>query len=157
MLFQTCTKLTFGLSDVLVVTVIAGNWINGVGSLFFRDRFLKFGENMPQSLKRFLSNFNFNSAHAFFKSCRRWLASWRLFTLRQKKKRQLIWDHIKGPLVAAFSSPLVKAPDRSVETLGLWIVTSWVTFIKSVNQSSIKPCLIVQLVAVWTSIYFKFL
>ena len=47
MLFQTCTKLTFGLFDVLVVTVIAANWINGVGSLFFRDRFLKFGENMP--------------------------------------------------------------------------------------------------------------
>ena len=31
---------------------------------------------------------------------------------------------------------------RSVETLGLWIVTSLVTFIKSANQSSIKPCLI---------------
>ena len=30
----------------------------GVGSLFFRDRMLRFGENMPQSLKRFLSNFN---------------------------------------------------------------------------------------------------
>ena len=58
MLFQTCTKLTFGLSDVFVVTVIARNRINGVGSLFFRDRILRFGENMPQSLKRFLSNFN---------------------------------------------------------------------------------------------------
>ena len=33
----------------------------------------------------------------------------------------------------------MKALDRSVETLGLWIVTSSVTFIKSVNQSSIKP------------------
>ena len=33
MLFQTCTKLTFGLSDVFVVTVIARNRINGVGSL----------------------------------------------------------------------------------------------------------------------------
>ena len=53
MLFQTCTKLTFGLSDVFVVTVIARNRINGVGSLFFRDRVLRFGENMPQSLKRF--------------------------------------------------------------------------------------------------------
>ena len=30
-----------------------------------------------------------------------------------------------------------------------------VTFIKSVNQSSIKPCLIVHLVAVWTLIYFS--
>ena len=55
---STCTKLTFGLSDVFVVTVIARNRINGVGSLFFRDRILRFGENMPQSLKRFLSNFN---------------------------------------------------------------------------------------------------
>ena len=35
----------------------------------------------------------------------------------------------------------MKALDKSVETLGLWIVTSSVTFIKSVNQSSIKPCL----------------
>ena len=58
MLFRTCAKLTFGLSDVFVVTVIARNSINGVGSLFFRDRILRFGENMPQSLKRFLSNFN---------------------------------------------------------------------------------------------------
>ena len=58
MLFQTCTKLTFGLSDVFVVTVIARNRISGVGSLFFRDRIVRFGENIPQSLKRFLSNFN---------------------------------------------------------------------------------------------------
>ena len=35
----------------------------------------------------------------------------------------------------------MKALDRSVETLGLWIVTSSVTFIKSANQSSIKLCL----------------
>ena len=35
----------------------------------------------------------------------------------------------------------MKALDRNVEMLGLWIVTSSVTFIKSVNQSSIKPCL----------------
>ena len=34
MLFQTCTKLTFGLSDVLVITVIARNRINSVGSVF---------------------------------------------------------------------------------------------------------------------------
>ena len=58
MLFQTCTKLTFGLSDVFVVTVIARNRINGVGSLFFRDRILRFGKNLPETLKRFLSNFN---------------------------------------------------------------------------------------------------
>ena len=37
--------------------------------------------------------------------------------------------------------------------LGLWIVTSSVTFIKSANQSNIKLCLIVHLVAVWTLIY----
>ena len=58
MLFQTCTKLAFGMSYVFVVTVIARNRINDVGSLFFRDRILRFGENIPQSLKRFLSNFN---------------------------------------------------------------------------------------------------
>ena len=41
----------------------------GVGSLFFLDRILRFGENMPQSLKGFLSNFNVmaiqNSLDAF--------------------------------------------------------------------------------------------
>ena len=62
-----------------------------------------------------------------------------LFTPRQKK-RPLISDHIKGPLVATFRSPLMKALDRSVETLGLWIVTSSVTFIKSANQCSFKLC-----------------
>ena len=36
-------KPTFDLSDVFVVTVIARNRINGVGSLFFRDRILNFG------------------------------------------------------------------------------------------------------------------
>ena len=36
--------------------------------------------------------------------------------------------------------PLMKALDRSVEMLGLWIVTSSVTFIKSANQCSIKLC-----------------
>ena len=56
--FQTCTKLMFGLSDVFVVPVLARDRIKGVGSLFFRDRILRFGENMPQILKRFLSNFN---------------------------------------------------------------------------------------------------
>ena len=63
MLFQTCTKLTFGTgpiyrSDILVITVIARNRLNSVGSLFFRDGILRLGVNMPQSLKRFLSNFN---------------------------------------------------------------------------------------------------
>ena len=58
MLFQTCTKLTFGLSDILVITVIARNRISSVGSLLFRDRIFRFGKNMPLSLKRVLSNFN---------------------------------------------------------------------------------------------------
>ena len=35
------------------------------------------------------------------------------------EKRQLISDCIKGALVAAFRSPLMKVLDRSVETLGL--------------------------------------
>ena len=35
------------------------------------------------------------------------------------EKRQLISDHIEGPLVAAFRSPMMKALDRSVQTLGL--------------------------------------
>ena len=61
------------------------------------------------------------------------------------EKRQQISDCIKGPLVAVFRSPLMKALDRSVETLGLWIVTSSVTFIKSANQSSVKLCLIRQI------------
>ena len=50
MLFQASTKH--------VVTVIARNRINGVSSLFYHDRILRFGKNMPQSLKGFLSNFN---------------------------------------------------------------------------------------------------
>ena len=36
----------------------------------------------------------------------------------------LISEHRKGPLVAVVRSPLMKALDRSVKTLGLWIVTS---------------------------------
>ena len=59
MLFQMCTKLMFGLSNVFIVTVITRNRINGVSSLFFCDRIFRFGKNMPQSLKRFLSYFNF--------------------------------------------------------------------------------------------------
>ena len=52
-----------------------------------------------------------------------------IYTLSEK--RQLISYHIKGSLVAA---------------LGLWIVSFSVTFIKSVNQSSIKPCLMLKVV-----------
>ena len=45
-------------SSVFVVTVIARNRINGISLLFFCDRILRFGKNMPQSLRKFLSNFN---------------------------------------------------------------------------------------------------
>ena len=38
--------MAFGLSDVFVVAVIARNRINGVGSLFFCDRILRFGKNV---------------------------------------------------------------------------------------------------------------
>ena len=44
-----------------------------------------------------------------------------------------------------------------LETLGLWIVPSSVIFIKSANQSRIKLCLIVHLVAVWTMELFLLL
>ena len=47
MLFQAYTKMTFGLSDILVITVIARNRTNSLGSLYFRDRILTFGKNMP--------------------------------------------------------------------------------------------------------------
>ena len=40
------------------------------------------------------------------------------------EKGQLISERMKGLLVAAFRSPLMKTLDRSFETLGLWIVTS---------------------------------
>ena len=59
MLFQTCNKLTFGLSDIIVITVIAMNRINSVGSLFFRNRILRFkkeyvlkSEKVLEQLKR---------------------------------------------------------------------------------------------------------
>ena len=44
------SKLTLDLSVILVITVIAGNRINNVGLLFFPNRILRFGKNMPQSL-----------------------------------------------------------------------------------------------------------
>ena len=43
MLFQTCTKLTFGLSDVFVITVITRRRINSVGLFFVRNSILRFG------------------------------------------------------------------------------------------------------------------
>ena len=47
------------------------------------------------------------------------------------------WTIRRGLMLLWFT----KALERSVETLGLWIVTFSFTFVKSVNQSSIKPCL----------------
>ena len=108
------------------VTVIARNRINAVGSLFFRDRILRFGENMPQSLKRFLSNFNVvaiqNSLDGFSNTLyvtnnsktSRWFPFIKSVTICN-------WflAVIKRPLVAAFRSPLMKVLDSSVETLGL--------------------------------------
>ena len=48
-----------------------------------------------------------------FQSWRWRLTTWGLFTPRQKKG-QRISEHIKGPLVAVITSPLMKALDRSV-------------------------------------------
>ena len=42
MLFQTYTKLMFGLPDVFVVTVIARNRINGIGSFIEMRSFQTF-------------------------------------------------------------------------------------------------------------------
>ena len=43
---------------------------------------------------------------------------------RRNAAKNRSYKHIKGPLVAAFGSPLMEAPDRSVKMLGLWIVIS---------------------------------
>ena len=55
MLFQTCTKLTFGLSDVFVlfVTVIARNRINGAGSCSFVTGSLGLAKICPKVLSSF--------------------------------------------------------------------------------------------------------
>ena len=86
MLFQTCTKLKFGLSDVFVVTVIARNWINGVGSLFYCDRILRFGENMPQSLKRLRKKGQkiVTKADCFLTT---------IYTSSEKKKAANLWSY----------------------------------------------------------------
>lgn len=48
-----------------------------------------------------------------------------LFMPYQKKGQlPVIVKHIKGPLLAAIRSPLTKAHDRSLEMLGLRILTS---------------------------------
>ena len=38
---------------------------------------------------------------------------------RRNAAKNRSYKHIKGPLVAAFGSPLMEAPDRSVKMLGL--------------------------------------
>ena len=58
MLFQTCSKLTLCLFDILVITITERKSRKSVGSLLFRNRIFKFGKDMHQSLKRFLRNFN---------------------------------------------------------------------------------------------------
>ena len=89
MLFQSCTKLTFGLSDILVITVLARNRIKSVGSLFFCNSIPRFGKDIPSSLKR-------------------------LFTPR-RKKGQLTSEYIKVPLVTAIRSLLMKEIDRRIK------------------------------------------
>ena len=53
MLLQTYTKLTFGLSNVLVITVIARNTINSFGSLFLVARSLVLAKICPKVGKGF--------------------------------------------------------------------------------------------------------
>ena len=144
MLFQTCTKLTFGLSDVFVVTVIARNRINGVGSL-----------------KRFLSNFNVvaiqNSLDGFRNTLNVGnntnpvavsLSSGVLLVVtgfRQLRRKFLVLPFAFRTLETYFlSSSLKFSPCRNFGSMNC---NFSVTFIKSLNQSSIKPCLIVHLVA----------
>ena len=93
MLFQMCTKLTFGLSHILVIIVIAQNKIYSVGSFFFCDRILRFGKNMPQSLKSFLSNFKecWNIGLVTFCRCYSFLSSpsWLKMSLIYSRKYML--------------------------------------------------------------------
>ena len=56
MLFQTYTKVTFGQSDILMITAITR--IKSVCQLFICDWILRFGKNMPLGLKRFLITIN---------------------------------------------------------------------------------------------------
>ena len=55
---------------------------------------------------------------------------------RRQERGHLISEHMKGPLVATIRSPLVKALDRSVGTLGLWNVTSWLHFLNLQTKAS---------------------
>ena len=76
-----------------------------------------------------------------FKSWRWRLTTWRLFTPRQKKG-QLISVHLKGALVATIRSASDEGTRQECRNIGSMKCNFSVTFIKSLNQSSIKPCLI---------------
>ena len=69
-----------------------------------------------------LEAWHINSAHTPL-NCDGGLLPDNHFTPLQKKEQQ-ISEHIKGLLVTVIRSPLINALNRSVETLGLWIVTS---------------------------------
>ena len=88
--------------------------------MFICDRILRFGKNIPQSLKRFLSNLNVVAINNSLDGSR--------ITLNVRNNCK--------PVANSFSSKL------------LLVVTS---FIQSLNQSDMKPCLIMHLVALWTS------
>ena len=92
-----------------------------------------------------LEAWHISSAHA---SLNRWwwLPTWRLLTLRQKKG-QVKSKHVKWPLVAAIRSSLMKALNKSVETLGLRLLTSRLHLL---NLYTRVACLIVHLVALST-------
>ena len=90
MLFQTCTQPTFGLSDIFVITVIARNRIDSVGSVWQKYA--------PKSEKAYFLTPIYTSS---------------------KKKGQLLSERLKGSLFAAFRSPLMKAQGKNVDTLGL--------------------------------------
>ena len=57
MKYRCDTKLTFGLSDIYMFAVFARDGINRITPFLPRCTILRFRENMPQGLKRFLGNF----------------------------------------------------------------------------------------------------
>ena len=120
-----------------------------------------FGENMPQSLKRFLSNINVvaiqNSLDGFRNTLNVGnntnpvavsLSSGVLLVVtgfRQLRRKVLVLPFAFRTLETYFlSSSLKFSPCRNFGSMNC---NFSVTFIKSLNQSSIKPCLIVHLVA----------
>ena len=59
MFFKKFTKLTFGVSNVLMITVIAPDRVKGVSLLFLRCGTLRFGKDMiaPGTVLGHLSRF----------------------------------------------------------------------------------------------------